>query len=121
MWYENHCLWIIKRVFDWKPSDVELYLDSIENKGVMSDEKRMEIRRHIDSVAEAIDYLREKHNIHIITIGTDHENHALRIGIDREGLSDSEINDIEKQIRKIVGYEIDITIEHSEPTSFAGN
>jgi len=116
VWYENECLWVVEKTFNWKkwytcgkPCEV-----SIE----MSDEKRMEIRGYIVSVGEAGDSLREKHNIHINTISTDHENHALRIGIDLKELSDSEIKDIEKQIRKIVGDEINITIEHSEPIYF---
>ena len=122
VWYENHCLWVVEKTAEWKKWDScgKWCKGSLENKGVMSDEKRMEILGHIDSVSEAVDYLREKHNIHLITIGTDHENHALRIGMDLEGLSDSEINNIEKQIRKIVRDEIDITIEHSEPI-YIGN
>ena len=90
-----------------------------ENKGgKMSEERHMEIRGHIDSVTEQIDDLRNIYNIAIVTVGTDFENDSLRIGIDREGLTDSKVQNIEKQIRKIVGDEIGITIEYSDPVYF---
>ncbi len=84
----------------------------------MSDEKRNEIRKNIDLLAESIDSLKISDNIWIITIGTDFEDQSLRVGIEREGLTDDIIKDIEKKIRLIVGNEIDITIEYTDPLFF---
>lgn len=73
-------------------------------------------RGYIDLLANAGDYLRETKNIHIVTIGTDHEKEkTIRVGIDETVLTDYTIKDIEREIRKIIGHEIGITIKYEPP------
>ena len=91
--------------------------ESLEQKVTMSNEKRDIIRGHIDDVSGVIDKL-IRANVPVVLVGTDHENESLRIGIDREGLTDAKVQDIEQKIRAIVGENIDITIQYSDKIAF---
>lgn len=115
---EKHIKVEIERTLDYIPDGWNTKWGPVPPVSKTEIEEIIINRGYIDLLANATDYLRETKNINIVTISTDHENHALKIGIDLKGLSDSEIKNIEKQIRKIVGDEINITIEHSEVIAF---
>ncbi len=90
-----------------------------ENQGKkISDEKRNEIRSQIDIVSFVVDEIIKNDKIHIVAIGTDFENQAIKISIDREGLTDKKIEFVEKKIRKAIDDDADITIVYADPIVF---
>lgn len=80
---------------------------------LMSNEKRDTIRGQIDSTATSIEEI-ERLGVPIVLIGTDHENQALRIGVERTGLTADKIYAVEEKIRTVIGNNIDLTIELSD-------
>ncbi len=86
---------------------------------LMPTEKRDTIRGQIDSTSAVIEQL-EKAGVPVVLIGTDHENQSLRIGVDREGLTNDKLYVVEERIRSVIGNDIDLTIELSDETILLG-
>ena len=81
--------------------------------------KYNKIKVHIDTLGLAASDLRNVHGIQIVSIGTNFENHSVDVGINRSGLDDEKIKDIESILRKYIGNEDDITISYADPIYFS--
>ena len=81
--------------------------------------KHNKIKVHIDTMGLAMPELRNVHGIPVVSVGTDFENHSVDVRIDRSGLTDEKIRDIEKTLRKYIGNDVDITISYADPIYFA--
>lgn len=80
----------------------------------LSEEKKQFIRSNIDKLGPIMKELLISDTIPIVAAGTDFESESLKIKLLRDGLTDEKISMYEKELRKIVGNEIDITIIPSD-------
>ena len=75
------------------------------------------IRGNIDSLGENLEtinkFLDGSLDTRIVSIGTDYENNSLRVGLLNMDLTDKQYEKVEDKIRKIVGDDVDITLEKS--------
>ena len=78
-----------------------------------------EIQVHRGILSNAMDELINIHDIKIVGIGTDFEDHAVNVDVERSGLTDEKIRDIEKILGEYIGDEADITISYADPFYFA--
>lgn len=83
-------------------------------------QKQDEIRSHINTLGPMMIELKNSGKFPIIAVGTDFENESLKIRLLKDGLTDTKIKQYEKEIRKIVGNTIDITIIPSNQAVFTG-
>ena len=99
---------------DKEKNDAKKRIDEIKQetkqKKQMFKEKQEKIRGHIDTLGPMMLSLEKSGKIPIIAVGTDSENESLKIKLLKDGLTHDKILKYEKEIRKIVGDEIDITI-----------
>jgi len=85
---------------------------------VLSTEKRIEIRGHIDAVGDVMMSLKHDNIVPIVSVGTDAENQAVKVRILKEGLTDEKILQYEKILRKIIGNDVNLTIIPSGPATY---
>lgn len=81
----------------------------------LSDEKKLEIRGHIDELGDVMNKLYSDGTVPIVAVGTYAEDKSVQIRILKDGLTEDKILQYEKEIRKIIGNKINITIIPSEP------
>ena len=100
---------------DIKEQRNALKLNSTKITPNLSNEKKLEIRGHIDSLGDVMNRLYSDGTVPIVSVGTHAEDESVQIRILKDGLTDEKILQYEKIIRKIVGDKINITIIPSEP------
>ena len=81
----------------------------------ISDEKRNKIKGQIDSIGEVMKELRETNIVPIVSVGTDLENQSVEVSVLKDGITDQKIEKYEKELRKIIGDEVDLTITYADP------
>ena len=100
---------------------IEEIKQETKQKKQISKEKQDKIRGHIDVLGPSMLSLEKNGKIPIIAVGTDFENESLKIKLLKDGLTHEKILKYEKEIRKIVGDEIDITIVPASKAVFTSH
>ena len=104
-----------EEIRDIKEQREAIKLNSTKITPTLSNEKKIEIRGHIDTLGNVMNKLYADGTVPIISVGTHAEHESVQIRILKDGLTEEKILQYEKIIRKIVGDKINITIIPSEP------
>lgn len=81
----------------------------------LSDQKRLEIKNHIDKLGSVMNRLYIEGSIPIVSVGTYEPDESVQIRILKDDLTTQKILEYEKHIRKIIGDKVNITIIPSDP------